>query len=188
MKSRTKNNSFLAGAVFLLLSISCPVFGQECPAGKSVVNMTTPSGRTHVVCIPDTAVAGLDQGNGASGITISGTCPCFEEEELRKLTSSETLNCEPPVFYERAVCPGDPDPNSLCKAVVEPIYLSSGWGAKVVDFEPYSSSYKPDGYWDYCTVWRDRYSPAVSYSINDKLDKMRCVDLLAMYCNTKQPQ
>lgn len=159
---------------FVLLSTG---WAAECPVGKSPVVMTTPSGKVHELCVPDTAVTGLEHAIGGSGVNITGTCPCFEEKLLQSITSSNFLGCKDLGSV------GFSDGLTDYKALGELVFIEGGYDLIAEMFDVLTAANPTgDGYPDYCQT-RDYRG-----WIDGNLDKMRCNDLLQKYCGTGPPR
>jgi hypothetical protein len=68
----------------------------QCSAGKSELVMTTPSGKTRIMCVPDQAIGGIENAADHSAGEIIATCPCWNAEEVQKFASTG-MRCD---FYE----------------------------------------------------------------------------------------
>ena len=78
----------------LIISLTAISFGAisafaECPEGKQPVNITTPSGNTKTLCIPDAAVQGIETAAENSGGTfVAAECPCWSSDDVNDLVSN----------------------------------------------------------------------------------------------------
>jgi hypothetical protein len=79
------------GLIISLVAISFGAISAfaECPEGKQPVNITTPSGKTKTLCIPDAAVQGIETAAENSGGTIvAAECPCWTSAEVNDLVAN----------------------------------------------------------------------------------------------------
>ncbi len=85
--------------VFLFVALVVSVFMAsevlaECPEGKNPVSITTPSGKTKTLCIPDAAVQGIENAAEHSGGTIvASNCACFSEDDILALDAMGDFYC-----------------------------------------------------------------------------------------------
>jgi len=92
-----KKKTIICSVVVLVLSMfffSTSFAG--CPEGKSEVQVTTPSGKQKVLCMPDQALPGLENAaDHSDGTIIPSSCPCWNESDIAYYDSSGTLQyCE----------------------------------------------------------------------------------------------
>jgi hypothetical protein len=61
-----------------------------CPEGESEITIVTPSGKEKLLCIPDQAVAGLENAaDHSQGTVIPAVCPCFTAADVEAALASD---------------------------------------------------------------------------------------------------
>ena len=88
--------------VLLLVALVVSVFAvsevlAECPDGKSPISISTPSGKSKTLCIPDAAVHGIETAaeHSSGAINPNVTCPCWSAADLEGYKASyEQFSCE----------------------------------------------------------------------------------------------
>lgn len=67
-----------------------------CPEGKAPVEVTTPSGKSNTICVPNSALPGLENAGENATVTINPIgCPCFSTAEAEALLTGVTFT-----YYE----------------------------------------------------------------------------------------
>ena len=94
MKKQILLIGFITFCIPLLLSFSALA---ECNNGKTEVTIVNPAGKVIEICVPDIALAGIQNGNDNSGSTIiPAICPCFTQEEIEVSYSTDSnFTCNP---------------------------------------------------------------------------------------------
>lgn len=100
--------------VFLLVALVTTVFAAsevlaECPEGKNPVQITTPSGKSKTLCIPDSAVQGIENAAEHSGGTIvASSCPCWTSQDIDDIaTANPDFTCFETENYVKCVSDGN---------------------------------------------------------------------------------
>jgi len=95
MKGRILTYFVLASVVTIFVSSQALA---ECPKGQQEVQITTPSGKTKALCIPDAGVQGIENAADHSGGTIvTAQCPvdCWTQDQINALnTTPYELTCK----------------------------------------------------------------------------------------------
>lgn len=94
--------------------ISSDVFA-ECPEGKNPIQLTTPSGKTKTLCVPDAAMQGIENAAEHSGGTIvTASCDCWSQSQINDIDANAqvALQCYMPGIIEVGV-----DPQYECDVV-----------------------------------------------------------------------
>ena len=94
--------------VFVSVYITSAVLA-ECPEGKNPVQLTTPSGKTKTLCIPDAAMQGIENAADHSGGTIvTSSCPCWASQDVNDLADGNPdFTCFETINYIKCVSDGN---------------------------------------------------------------------------------
>ena len=81
---------FILAAVAMISSFSFA----ECPEGKNEVLMVTPSGIQKTLCVPDTAIKGIETAaEHSSSSIVTSSCLCWTQGDLDTITAANELPC-----------------------------------------------------------------------------------------------
>jgi hypothetical protein len=92
-----KTKNLFAIVIVLALSMFiASVALAECPEGKSEVILVTPSGKIKTICVPETALPGIENAaEHSAGNIVPASCPCLTVEEIQKLEDCSLQNGVP---------------------------------------------------------------------------------------------
>jgi hypothetical protein len=142
----------------------------ECPEGKNPVQLTTPSGKTKTLCIPDAAVQGIENAAEHSGGTIvAATCDCWSQSQINDIDSNAKLSLE---CYSRDIyCQvGSTCPGYVCDVVYSDTGEMYAKGYIIFPRDIKTGNYECKNYWiEYFETGMD------------KQEYDACVSLLATY-------